>query len=431
MKGMVGAMVLVTLLWVAACERLTQPRLGSEALALQELSTLVTETYLKLEGIERFPRGTLKLYRNGKALWERPLTLADTVLYDSTLQPAQRYTYRAELWAGNRQLAQSAPVTVTTMDTTSHNFEWEVIEFPSPYGSGALYDVAIINENNIWAVGEIYSDSAQPWLPYNAVHWDGEKWELKRIQFRYFCNQPETFPAPASSVIAFGPKDVFIAAGSQLAHWNGEKQDGLECIPVSVNKMWGTDKNNIYAVGAIGKIAHYDGRRWRRIESGTDQYLQDIWGVVDQKTGQPIVYIAASHRLGYGEKKIIRIKEKSEIDSVFWPFDRVVMSIWAAKPYQIFTCGEGIFRLSIEKSWKEIGGSNVIPAFTEKIRGQAENDIFVVGHYGVVAHFNGLNFRVYPELAVAQYRSCDYQKNLMVGVGMRSSRVVILKMWRR
>jgi len=41
------------------------------------------------------------------------------------------------------------------MDTTSHNFTWQTWTF-GEHSSSRLYDVAIINENNIWAVGEIY-----------------------------------------------------------------------------------------------------------------------------------------------------------------------------------------------------------------------------------------------------------------------------------
>jgi hypothetical protein len=41
--------------------------------------------------------------------------------------------------------------------------------------------VAIIDENNIWAVGGIYMDDStgQPDPePYGLVHWDGNKWNL-------------------------------------------------------------------------------------------------------------------------------------------------------------------------------------------------------------------------------------------------------------
>ncbi len=41
------------------------------------------------------------------------------------------------------------------MDTTSHNFTWQTCTF-GEHSNSVLYDVAIIDENNIWAVGEIY-----------------------------------------------------------------------------------------------------------------------------------------------------------------------------------------------------------------------------------------------------------------------------------
>ncbi len=47
------------------------------------------------------------------------------------------------------------------MDTTSHNFTFTSWTFGT-VGSSTLYDVAIINENNIWAVGEIMiADTSQ------------------------------------------------------------------------------------------------------------------------------------------------------------------------------------------------------------------------------------------------------------------------------
>jgi len=53
------------------------------------------------------------------------------------------------------------------MDTTSHNFIWEIDTLG--IGGSYLNDVAIIDENNIWVVGNIETDTAT----YNAAHWDG------------------------------------------------------------------------------------------------------------------------------------------------------------------------------------------------------------------------------------------------------------------
>jgi hypothetical protein len=49
---------------------------------------------------------------------------------------------------------RSNELSVTTMDTTSHNFTFTTWKFGT-IGSSVLYDVAIVYENNIGAVGEI------------------------------------------------------------------------------------------------------------------------------------------------------------------------------------------------------------------------------------------------------------------------------------
>ena len=59
--------------------------------------------------------------------------------------------------------------------------------------------------------------------------------------------------------------------------------------------MWGTSDNDLYIVGNNGLIAHYDGRQWQRIESGTDTQIRDIWGYVDKITGEKKILCAVSN----------------------------------------------------------------------------------------------------------------------------------------
>ena len=79
---------------------------------------------------------------------------------------------------------KSNKVVSTTMDTSSNNFTWQSWTFGETSG-GALYDLAIINENDIWAVGEIeINDSVgSGYTIYNAIHWNGQQWELKKIRY--------------------------------------------------------------------------------------------------------------------------------------------------------------------------------------------------------------------------------------------------------
>ncbi|MDF2692356.1 MAG: hypothetical protein K0S65_739 [Labilithrix sp.] len=42
--------------------------------------------------------------------------------------------------------------------------------------------------------------------------------------------------------------------------------------------IWGSAPNDVWAVGTVGTIAHYDGTSWAATPSGTNQSLQGIWG---------------------------------------------------------------------------------------------------------------------------------------------------------
>ena len=42
--------------------------------------------------------------------------------------------------------------------------------------------------------------------------------------------------------------------------------------------VWGTDANNIWAVGLSGAIQKWDGKTWTAQSSGTSSYLHGVWG---------------------------------------------------------------------------------------------------------------------------------------------------------
>ncbi|MEO8400082.1 MAG: hypothetical protein ABI550_09775 [Ignavibacteriaceae bacterium] len=92
-------------------------------------------------------------------------------------------------------------------DTTSHNFTWQTFEF-GEHSSSVLYDVAIIDENNIYAVGEIYLNDSlgQADLePYNLARWDGQKWDLNKI---YYLQNGSTFINPIRSIFVFNENNI-------------------------------------------------------------------------------------------------------------------------------------------------------------------------------------------------------------------------------
>ncbi|MBN1191392.1 MAG: hypothetical protein JXA46_16670 [Dehalococcoidales bacterium] len=76
------------------------------------------------------------------------------------------------------------------------------------------------------------------------------------------------------AVLALNFMTVIPASAGGSSTWasmNGGTTADLYCI-------WGTDSNNIYAVGQSGVIVHYNGSSWRPMDSGTNTDLYCVWG---------------------------------------------------------------------------------------------------------------------------------------------------------
>lgn len=172
--------------------------------------------------------------------------------------------------------------TQCNMDTTSHDFIWE-IDTLGDYGS-YLNDVAIIDENNVWVVGYIKTADST----YNAARWDGSEWKFSGI----YSNTLNLY-----SIKWFSENDIWVTSHCFPYHWDGStwtqyhlNDMGLEGVCVG-NTIWGTSPLDIYLVGVNGSIVHYDGSEFTRMESGTDVDLKDITGVVDEETGETRIWV--------------------------------------------------------------------------------------------------------------------------------------------
>ncbi len=418
--------------YLSSCQRSTAPVYSPQKLQLTVVDVSCTEAWLRLktEGTEKAENENdwvLQVFRDDSLVVNKDWGAGDSLIYLDGLQPATAYAFSAKLLRDNKLLFSSPKVTATTMDTTSHDFTWQTFEFGGQGGSSSFYDVAIIDENDIWAVGEIYTADDK----YNAAHWDGEKWELKKIYF-YLCpnsNYPTAYPI--KSVFAFGKNDIWFARGGSLNHWNGTNFihdcSVNKILTGSINKIWGTSDNDLYIVGNDGMIAHYDGRQWRRIDSGTDIKLLDIWGSIDGKTvwgcgweefKETVLLKVEAYK---AEIVFSQSTDKSyEIHSNY--LSGVLTSIWSNNPYYFFTVSfAGIYKafFSTKGEATRVGiDKEYLPGFPNRIRGADYNQIFVVGNHNFVTHFNGKSWHYYSELnGNIVFKSVDVQKDLVVAVG--------------
>jgi hypothetical protein len=370
---------------------------------------------------------------NSQPVNQLTLTTSDSLIVIDSLQPNSSYTFQATI-SNN---ISSNSVNAVTMDTTSHDFVWETFSF-GEHSSSILYDVAIIDENNIWAVGKIYMhDSLGQIDPhaYNAVHWDGSNWTLKRIPF---AGCGAVLYPPIYSVITFNENDIWFTRGGTVLNFNGSTyRNYCEINPLltgSLNKLWGTSSNDLYAVGNNGNIVHYNGNSWQKIESpigkgGTELNIQNVWGSIDPFTGEEEILCVASNKYFNEGNKIMQIKgdEVIELSNAGLPWS--LSSLWFIKDKKYYISGDGIYEKSnlSENQWRN-NPLDITSYYTHEIKGTSFNNIAAAGGAGEVLHFNGKNWKSFynnTQLVYGNYYSLDIKVNTIVVVGQDTPRAVI------
>jgi len=202
----------------------------------------------------------------------------DTLIADEGLTPDSDYSYTVRFLKDGQTRAESDPVTVHTLPTTSHDFVWE-IDMLGNYGS-YLRDAWIVDENHIWVVGALTIDDSTSQYSgqqnYNVAVWNGSIWEYKLIG------------APGvtcDGIFYFSTNDIWIATGI-IYHWNGNEwvryhlwdMGILDNDEGGVEHIWAFSPDDIYFVGGKGSIVHYDGSTFKKLESGMDIHLKNIRG---------------------------------------------------------------------------------------------------------------------------------------------------------
>ncbi len=398
-----------------------------KVIAVKEITESCTEIFLTVSAKDTILPANVKIKRDGKEVMSFYQTIKDTTIVDAGLTAGKTYTYQPTVNVSGKEEA-GKQIQVSTLDTTSGNFTWQKYTFGAG-GINILRDVAIINENDIWAVGEISSN-------YNAVHWDGEKWELKRIKFYTICGQEDKTPYPASSIFIFDKNEIWIAMdGDQIAIIKNNVQVATICLSFSfsIRKLWGRSSKDVYAVGDNGNIVHYDGTNWEKIESGTNLDIIDIWGDKNPFTGKTEIICGASNQIPRLESDVFRIKsDKTTEEMSQIGLGQSYAPVYFKAGIRYYLVGDGLYEKTYKDTakWVNLNFNRKITSnFMEAIRGDGLNDIIVVGAFGEVIHYNGITWRSLKNEETTingLYLSVKIKGNQMVAVGFDGNKAVIL-----
>jgi len=309
------------------------------------------------------------------------------------------------------------------IDSTSHFYAWE-IDTLGAFGS-VLMDVVIIEENDVWAVGEIrLSTDVQD--RYNAAHWDGTSWELMRI-----TAQPSYIYSQFDCNAAFSSSDIWVAANVPL-YGDGEVWQGFfgGIYPYGMgwmNEIWGRDSNDIYFVHDDGNVVHKLGEEFYIVPTDTNQRLQDIDG---QDTGD--LYLVSGWE-DSGESIVLLGDENGLTEfystNQYPPTDSTygrVSSVEIIDQTAYLSTVSGLWIYNLEDDSSQLLPANDI-GFNDRryidIASADHNDIIFLSAWFVINHFNGVDW--YQDTQFLEMfgdanifsRAIDLRGNFVVAVG--------------
>lgn len=370
------------------------------------------------------PKG-VALLRDGQAVLTLQLRTSDSLIIDEGLAPRHTYTYKAVRLQDTTAVDVSAPVQVTTMDTTSHDWVFDQPVLLGDGGSSVFYDCQIINDTLAYAVGEIYlldsTGHVDP-IHYNLAVWNGRQWHCEKLRY-------QGVPPVTRCVFAVTERDVWF---DPWFHWDGEHYTEIPIDPnlfgVTWIKMWGRPQSEMYIVGDGGAIASSadHGITWQRVESGTTETINDVWGGSNPLLGENVVMAAAgTPGMPGSQTKLLLLRASSmHADTLPWQgMSTTRSSVWFDRNSRIYTCGRGVY-VSSNDGWRRL--SDLPAVYTWMVRGNGPNDIMVCGEDGLLMHFNGSTWRIYPEVSLSfgRFYSVAIKGNLVVAVGWLGNRAV-------
>ncbi|MCP4109089.1 MAG: hypothetical protein GY749_26765, partial [Desulfobacteraceae bacterium] len=192
-----------------------------------------------------------------------------------------------------------------------------------------------------------------------------------------------------SSIWGSSKENVFaVGVEGTVIHYNGIEWTQM-ATPTSqrLNKVWGSSNENVFAVGSSGTILRYDGNTWTHMTNPSSNYLYGIWGSSENNVFAVGLNSTILHYNG---------NTWTEMTS---PVSDNLYGIWGSSENDIFAVGSnGLILHYNGNTWTQTASPTSFSLVD--IWGSSGNDIFAVGNDGVVLHYDG---SIWTEMARLSY----------------------------
>jgi formylglycine-generating enzyme required for sulfatase activity/plastocyanin len=156
--------------------------------------------------------------------------------------------------------------------------------------------------------------------------------------------------------------------------WQNPKPQGN-----SLQSVWGSSGNDVFAVGYNGTISHYDGSNWTAQASGTTDTLESVWG----SSSTDVFAVGESGKILHYDGSNWTAQTSGTYETLY--------GIWGSSNTDVFAVGGGGKILHYDGSnWtaQNSGTTNTLYG----VWGSSSNDIFAVGGSGKILHYDGSNW---------------------------------------
>ncbi len=411
-------------LFTGCSESPTDHEVEKPVLTVDDMSC--TEGWLNLSIPPGMLPAQVQLLQDNQTVMSITVVSADTLLYIPTLTHSKVYVFQASITPPNNSTVFSNVANLTTLSPTGNSFIWTKHYLGSAeINHSEIRDIAIISENDIWAVGlfVLPDTNLAGYSDYNAVHWDGTGWEYKKLWYRVPGNYlavPEI-----TGILAFPGKDMMMFSSFGVIWYDGLNQNRFEVLPLSTSAVWGTDTNDIYTGGYGGKIYHFNGTDWTPIETGTDLFVQSITGDFNKRTKS---YEIMAFCVDFGNElrqKLLRIDGLKSTEFSMQGITNWILEPWFIAGKKFYASGSALYYKGYgEQNWKQlpIAGTNNLYS----VNGNGFNDVFVGGADNRLFHYNGVEWeKLLPEFPNSSYGTIKIKDNTVVAAGSHGNQGVV------
>lgn len=275
----------------------------------------------------------------------------------------------------------------------SRNYTWKLdtLNMPMNY----INTIWGASPNDVWATGGGGTEHDR------LLHYDGTKWSTYTKE-TIWCSAFTLFGFSADNVWMGGGAG-WLAHGAGIWHYNGVEwsqnyvYDIEGSYSMSVEDIWGTTPNDVYACGKIvyddgknglcqGFVLHFDGKNWKEVVRAqfNSQFLRI-------RKEQKKLYVQSCEVIDcavesvtfyeVGNRELIKIYSV-KLDNIYWASHNVING----KVY--FVIGQNIYRYLNGKMVEQL--SIPFSNFRCQIWGRNDLDLFFPMKDGLV-HYNGMD----------------------------------------